>query len=130
VKYMLLMSGRAADMAETLGELTPDDMVAHVRFMHELNERLAESGELVEAQGLTDPSDARFVQAQPDGSVLVTDGPFPESKEFLAGYWVLDCESPERVYELAAYISVAPGKGGAPMNIQVEVRPIGRAPEA
>ena len=129
MKYMLLMSGTAADMAETLSGLTPDEMMAHVRFMHELNERLAESGELVTAQGLTGPEDARLVQAQADGSALVTDGPFPEAKEFLAGYWVLDCETAERVYELAGYISTAPGKDGAPLNITVEVRPIGVAPE-
>jgi hypothetical protein len=126
---MLLMTGTAADMAETMSSLTPDELMDHVRFMHDLNERLAESGELVDAQGLTGPEDARLVQAQPDGAVLVTDGPFPESKEFLAGYWVLDCESPERAYEIAGYISTAPGKDSAPLNFAVEVRPIGLAPE-
>ena len=63
------------------------------------------------------------------GPPLVTDGPFAEAKEFLAGYWVLDCKSPERVYEIAARISAAPGRGGAPMNFAVEVSPVGVAPD-
>jgi hypothetical protein len=60
---------------------------------------------------------------------VVTDGPFPESKEFLAGYWIVDCKSQERVIELAGYISTAPGRDGAPLNFPVEIRPVGVAPK-
>jgi hypothetical protein len=59
---------------------------------------------------------------------MVTDGPFAETKEFLAGYWIVDCDSPERAYEIAARASAAPGPGGAPLNMRIEVRQVMSAP--
>ena len=58
----------------------------------------------------------------------VTDGPFPEAKEFLAGYWIVDCESPQRAYDIAARASAAPGPGGRPLNMAIEVREVMSAP--
>jgi hypothetical protein len=82
----------------------------------------------VAAEGLALPSQARVVRAGKHGAPEVTDGPFPETKEFLAGYWIVDCESPERAYEIAARASAAPGKGGIPLNMPIEVREVMSAP--
>lgn len=130
MKYMLMMSGTRKDL-QSFGTLTPDDIRAHVGFMHKLNEELSASGELVDAQGLTGPEQAKVVRAGAGGGpAVVTDGPFPEAKEFLAGYWILECRSPERAVEIAARISAAPGRNGAPLGIPVELRPVGSAPDA
>ena len=74
------------------------------------------------AEGLAPPGEARVVRAGKGGAPEVTDGPFPEAKEFLAGYWIVDVETPERAYAIAARASAAPGKGGVPMNMAIEVR--------
>jgi hypothetical protein len=89
--------------------------------------KLKEAGELVGAEGLAGPDQARRVRAGADGKP-VTDGVFPESKEFLAGYWIVDVESPERAYAIAAEASAAPGPGGAPLNLAIEVRQVLSAP--
>jgi hypothetical protein len=101
---------------------TPDDLKAHMMFMHQLDQELTESGERVAGEGLAPPSEARIVRAGKNGVPAVTDGPFPESKEFLAGYWIVDVDSPERAYQIAAKASAAPGPGGKPMSIPFEVR--------
>ena len=128
MKYMLLMNGTRENF-KSFGSMPREDIQAHVRFMHELNRELRASGEYVDAQGLSGAEQARLVRAQSGGPPVVTDGPFPESKEFLAGYWVLECRSFERAIEIAARISAAPGRGGAPLNFPVELRPIGQAPD-
>jgi hypothetical protein len=129
MKYMLMMNATKSDW-QSFGTMSPDDIRAHIKFMKALNVELKASGELVDAQGLTGPEQAKVVRAGAGGGPpAVTDGPFPEAKEFLAGYWVLDCKSPERVYEIAARISRAPGRAGTSMSIPVEVRPVGVAPE-
>ncbi len=103
------------------------DLQAHIAFMMGLNKELHERGELVSAEGLSFPNQAKLVRADKDGRP-VTDGVFPESKEFLAGFWIIDVDSPERAYEIAARISAAPGPGGAPLNMPIEVRPVMSAP--
>ncbi len=128
MKYMLLMQCTQAEW-DSLGSWPPEDLKAMIEFMNTLNSELADSGELVTAEGLSTPDQARIVQAQHNGAPVITDGPFSETKEFLAGWWILDCASEERVLELAARISAQPGPGGAPANIPVEVRPVGSAPE-
>jgi hypothetical protein len=95
--------------------------------MHGLNRDLRESGELVSAEGLSFPDQARLVRAGKDG-VPVTDGVFPESKEFLAGFWIIDVDTPERAYAIAARVSAAPGPGRNPLNMPIEVRPVMSAP--
>jgi hypothetical protein len=127
MKFMLMMMGTLQGM-KSFGALPPDDLRAHIRFMIKLNEELRASGELVDAQGLAGFDQHKTVQAREGGAPVVTDGPFLESKEFLAGYWLLECRSLERAVEIAARISTAPGKGGAPMNFPVELRAIGAPP--
>ena len=75
-------------------------------------------------QGLTPPGEAKIVRAGENGMPAVTDGPFPESKEFLVGYWIVDVDSAERAYEIAARASAAPGPGGVPLNMPIEVRQV------
>src|SRR5919106_5482096 len=124
---MLMMVGPKQGWDE-MAAWSAEDIKANVRFMEEFNNKLVESGELVDAQGLTGPEQAKVVQAQPSGQPVVTDGPFPETKEFLAGYWIVDVESEERAIEIAGQASASPGRGGAPAQVPVEVRPIGEAP--
>jgi hypothetical protein len=126
MRYMLLMNATQADW-QALGTLSPQDRKAHIAFMKDLDRRLRDAGELVSDDGLSGPAQARVVRARADGAPLVSDG-FPASKEFLAGYWVIDCHDPRRIVEIAALVSSAPGRGGAPLNFPVEVRPIMRAP--
>jgi hypothetical protein len=92
-------------------------------FMNGLNKELRRSNELVSVVALTAPDQAMLVRAAKDGTPI-TDGVFPEAKEFLAGYWIVDVESPERAYEIAARASAAPGPGGAPLNMPIEVRQV------
>jgi hypothetical protein len=132
VKFMLMMHAPRAGWKDAgVGTWPPADIQAHIAFMLRLNKELTESGELVDAQGLALPEDARVVRAAPkNGEPLVTDGPFPEAKEFLAGFWIVDVETKDRGYAIAARISAAPGKGGVPMGMPVEVRQVmSRPPE-
>ncbi|MBV9494726.1 MAG: hypothetical protein JOZ54_10810, partial [Acidobacteria bacterium] len=87
-----------------------------------------QEGVLVGCEGLAAPAQARVVRAKKAGEPEVTDGPFAESKEFLAGYWIVDVDSTERAYELAAHASAAPGKAGVPLNMAIEVREVMSAP--
>lgn len=105
-----------------------EDLKAHIGFMQELNRDLTGAGELVGAEGLAAPGEARVVRAGKDGMPAVTDGPFPEAKEFLAGYWIVDVDSAERAYEIAGRASAAPGPGGDALNIPIEVRQVMSAP--
>jgi hypothetical protein len=95
--------------------------------MKDFASQLALRGELVGAEGLAGPEQAKLVRAAPDGEP-VTDGVFPESKEFLAGYWIVEVETPERAYAIAAQASLAPGPGGKPLYLNIEVRQVMSAP--
>jgi hypothetical protein len=128
MKYLLLMTGDAAGWAE-MGTWSGEDIEAHIEFMNQLNQELVAAGELVDAQGLAGPDQAKIVRAQAHGAPAVTDGPFPETKEFLAGYWLVDCDTPERAIEIAARTSAAPGRDGKPINMPIEVRQVMVAPE-
>jgi hypothetical protein len=128
VKYMLLMQASGHVDAPPIHTWTPAEVTAHIQFMHDINAKLVAEGELVEAQGLAGPEDAKIVRATPTGAPEVTDGPFPESKEFLAGYWVVDVDNEARAIELAAAVSLAPGPGGVPLNLPIEVRQVMAAP--
>jgi hypothetical protein len=124
MKYMLLMQGPLGEYKKNVESWSAGVLKDHMQFMHELNDDLMKSGEFVDGQGLAAPETAKIVQAQPAGSVAITDGPFAEAKEFLAGYWILDCESEERAMAIAARISAAPGPSGAPVCMPVEVRQV------
>jgi hypothetical protein len=129
MKYMLLMAprGTQADWDE-FTSMPPEDLQAHFKFQYQFDQSLRDSGVLVDSQGLAPPDQAKIVRATSDGTPAVTDGPFPEAKEWLAGYWIVDVESPEQAVELAARASAAPGRGGEPMNIPIEVRQVMDAP--
>ena len=129
MKYMLMMHAPRVGWEKAgIGTWPPDDFKAHIGFMKRFSQELNESGELVAAEGLALPEQARVVRASKNGAPEVTDGPFAEAKEFLAGYWIVDCESTERAYEIAARASAAPGKGGVPLNMPIEVREVMSAP--
>ncbi|KIA63067.1 YciI family protein [Nocardia vulneris] len=129
MKYMLLKTYTTPAYCDTpINEWSPEEIQAHIDFQRALGEQLAKSGELVDAQGLAGPSEARIVSSDGRSAPMVTDGPFPETKEFLAGYWIVDVESPERAYEIAAQASAAPGPGGKPIGEYIEVRPVMHAP--
>ncbi len=121
MKYILMMNTMRAGAGVPMWPKA--DLQAHIAFMRALNRDLGESGELVSAEGLSFPDQARLVRAGKNGAP-VTDGVFPESKEFLAGFWIVDVESPERAYAIAAKVSAAPGPGGTPLNMPIEVRPV------
>ncbi len=125
MKYILMMNTMKAGRG--VPEWGKNDLQAHIAFMIGLNKDLHKRGELVSAEGLSFPDQARLVRAGKDGTPI-TDGVFPESKEFLAGFWIIDVESPERAYEIAAKVSAAPGPSGAPLNMPIEVRPIMSGP--
>jgi hypothetical protein len=131
MKYMLMMHAPRAGWKDAgIGTWPPEDIKAHINFMHRFNKELTDAGELVSAQGLNLPEEARVVRSGKAGAPEVTDGPFPEAKEFLAGFWIIDCESKERAYQVAARASAAPGKGGVPLNMPIEVREVMSAPSA
>jgi hypothetical protein len=125
MKYILMMNTMRA--GQGVPRWAQKDLQAHIAFMIGLNKELSQSGELVSAEGLSFPDQATLVRAGKDG-VPITDGVFPESKEFLAGYWIVDVDSPERAYAIAAKVSAAPGHGGTPLNMPIEVRPIMSGP--
>lgn len=129
MKYMLMMHAPRGTGDYQVGSWSPPDFEAHIAFMHRFNKELVAAGELADAQGLAAPGEARLVRAGKDGAP-VTDGPFAEAKEFLAGYWIVDVDRPERAYELAARASAAPGPGGVPLNMPIEVRQVMSAPPA
>ena len=120
MKYILMMHGSSANWSEYAG-WAREDLERNVAFMRTFSNELKEAGVYVDANGLTWPREARIVRAGPDGEP-VTDGVFPESKEFLAGYWIIDVESPEQAYRIAARASAAPGPGGKPGTVPIEVR--------
>jgi hypothetical protein len=126
MKYMLMM--HHAGEGPAIHTWPPEDIKAHIDFMLRFNQELEKSGELVAAEGLAGPDQAKVVRAQKGGAPAITDGPFPEAKEFLAGFWIVDCEGPKRAIEIAARASAAPGLGGAPMSIPIELRQVMSAP--
>ncbi len=129
MKYMLMMHAPRGTGDYQIDGWAPADLEAHMAFMYRFQGDLVASGEWVDGQGLAAPGEARLVRAGADG-LPATDGPFAESKEFLAGYWLVDVASPERAYALAARASAAPGPGGAPLNMPIEVRRVLSAPPA
>lgn len=124
---MLMMHspGRGAYQIE---QWTQDDFRRHIQFMKTFTQGLQGRGEWVDGQGLAGPDQATIVRAAGDGKP-VTDGVFPESKEFLAGYTIIDVDSRERALAVAAEMSAAPGPGGKPLNMPIELREVMAAPE-
>lgn len=128
MKFMLMMTAPSGDGDWAISRWTPADLAAHIEFMKTFTAELEAAGELVGAEGLASPAQARIVRAGAGGKPDISDGPFAESKEFLAGYWIVDVETPAQAYAIAARASAAPGKGGTPLNMPIEVREVMSAP--
>jgi hypothetical protein len=122
MKYMLMMNAPGGGPYEIMN-WSKQDVEAHMEFMRHLNKKLADAGELAGGAGLTGPDQAKRVRAGANAEPL-TDGVFPETKEFLAGYWIVNVETPERAYAIAAEASMAPGPGGKPLHMALEVRQV------
>ncbi|MEV6331315.1 YciI family protein [Streptomyces sp. NPDC051909] len=133
MKYLVMVQGSQADYDAMNGKASPQspawseqELRAMFAYMNSINDDLAESGEWVDGQGLVEPARTRFVTADAEGRPVVTDGPYGETKEVLAGYWVVDCASLERVTEIAARVAQCPQPAGAP-EYPVVIRPIDEA---
>jgi hypothetical protein len=127
MRFMLMMNVPAGTGDYQITSWKPEELRAHIAFMQRLNKELVTAGELVGAEGLAPPGQAKLVRAGKDGRPI-TDGPFAEAKEFLAGYWLVDVDSAARAYEIAAKASTAPGADGKPLYIAIEVREVMGAP--
>jgi len=125
MKYILLMAGTRGGV-DTYRAWSKNDIDAHYAVLKSINKELSESGEFVITEGLAAPHEAKVVRGEKNG-MPVTDGVFPEAKEFLLGYWIVDVATPERAYAIAARIATAPGPGGVPTNMPIEVRQIMRS---
>jgi hypothetical protein len=122
MKFILMITAKKADWDE-YAKWSKEDLERNVAFMRAFTKELKDSGVFVATEGLAWPGEAKIVHAGKNGEPI-TDGVFPESKEFLAGYWVIDVESPEQAYKIAARVSAAPGPGGKSGSVPVEVRPV------
>ncbi|WP_019932141.1 YciI family protein [Nocardia sp. BMG111209] len=123
-KYLLLKHYRGAPVPENcapMDQWTPDEVAAHIKYMQDFSGRLVETGEFVDAQALA--PEGEWVRYDGPGKPAVTDGPFAETKDLIAGWMVIDVDSHERAVELAGELSAAPGAGGAPIHEWLELRP-------
>ncbi len=131
MRFMLLQAygGVELEGCAPMNEWAPEDVRAHIDFQHTFNAELLDSGELVDAQGLAGPDAAKFVLSDGVNPPRIVDGPYPESKELLAGYRLVDVDNLDRALELAARSSAAPGPGGASIQQWIEVRQVMAAPD-
>ena len=123
-KYLLLKHYRGAPAAVNdvaMDQWTPDEVEAHIGFMNDFAARLEASGEFIDGQALS--PDGVWVRNDGEGRPPVTDGPFAETKDLIAGWMVIDVDRQERAIELAGELSAAPGAGGKPIHEWLEVRP-------
>lgn len=125
-KYLLLKHYRGGPEARPnaqarMDEWTQEEVTAHIDFMNHVADVLRERGEYVDSQALSPAG--TFVRYDGEGKPPVTDGPFAETKDLIAGWMIIDVDSEERAYEAAAFLSSAPGKDGKPLEEWLEVRP-------
>ncbi|WP_436499256.1 YciI family protein [Actinokineospora sp. HUAS TT18] len=128
-KYLLLKHYRGAPSAVNdvpMDKWTPEEITAHVRYMGDFANRLRETGEFVDGQALA--PEGTWVRSDGTGRPPVTDGPFAETKDLIAGWMVIDVDSYERAVELAGELSAAPGANGEPIHEWLELRPFLAAP--
>ncbi|CAM5472285.1 hypothetical protein STAFG_8288 [Streptomyces afghaniensis 772] len=130
MKYLVMVQGTQADYEAMRGRASAnspawseEELQAMFAYMGAINDDLSETGEFVDGQGLAEPAQTRHVTLGDDGKAVITDGPYSETKELLAGYWVLECESLERVTEIAERVARCPQPAGAP-DYPVVIRPI------
>jgi hypothetical protein len=128
-KYLLLKHYRGAPAPVNdvpMDRWTPEEVDAHIAYMQDFATRLEASGEYVDGQALS--PDGVWVRSDGEGRPPVTDGPFAETKDLIAGWMLIDVDSYDRAIELAGELSAAPGAGGAPIHEWLEVRPFLEAP--
>ncbi|MDT0566635.1 YciI family protein [Streptomyces sp. DSM 3412] len=130
MKFLMMVLGTQADYEGMRGKAsehspawTQDELRAMYAYMSAINDDLTETGEMLDGQGLAEPARTRFVTADVDGKPVITDGPYPETAELLAGYWLLDCADLDRVTEIAARVAQCPGPEGLP-EYPVVIRPV------
>jgi len=126
MKHILIMNATKASW-DTFMTWPKEALRAHIAFMKAFNQELSEAGEFVAAEGLATPDQAKIVKAATNGSPVV-EGVVPNGKEFLVGFWIVQTDTAERAYEIAARASTAPGPGGAPLRIPIEVRQVMSGP--
>lgn len=127
MKYLIMMTHSPDDEAPPV-EWTPDDIKASWAHMQQIHQELADAGELLAAEKLAGPEAGKTVTGDGVGAPVVTDGVYPEAKEFLAGFWMVDVDNEQRAIEIAARTSAAPGPGGKPTRNRIQVRPMMDAP--
>ena len=125
MKFMVQMNVKRGPYMQGWSQ---EDVKRMVGYMNDINKDLRNAGQWVSGEGLVSPEEARLVTANADGTPSVTDGPFAESKEFIAGFWIIDVADINEAYKFAARVSACPGPGGKPLNFPVEVRAVGQAP--
>ncbi|MFB6844486.1 YciI family protein [Streptomyces sp. NPDC056373] len=130
MKYLVMVQGTQADYEAMRGKASAgspawseEDVQTMFAYMGAINDDLSVSGELVDGQGLAEPAQTRHVTLGDDGKAVISDGPYGETQELPAGYWVLECESLERVTQIADRVSRCPQPPGAPAH-PVVIRPI------
>ena len=124
MRFMLMMLGPAPKPGQGIDSWSKEAVARHMDFMHDLNRRLKAEGALVQCHGLDYPPRPKVVRATRERKPSVTDGPFAETKEHLFGFWIVEADSPEQAYEIAARASRAPGPDGEPLNMPIEVRQV------
>jgi len=123
-KYLLLKHYRGAPAAVNdvrMDQWTPQEITDHIQYMNDFADRLRQTGEFVDEQALSDQG--MWVRYDGEGRPPVTDGPFAETKDLIAGWMVIDVDTQQRAIELAGELSAAPGAGGKPIHEWLEVRP-------
>ena len=124
-KYLLLKHYRGAPAAVnnvSMDRWTPEEVSAHIQYMNDFADRLRETGEFVGEQALA--PDGLWIRYDGEGRPPVTDGPFAETKDLIAGFMIIDVDDRRRAIELAGELSAAPGKDGKPIHEWLEVRPL------
>jgi hypothetical protein len=123
-RYLLVVNFEGGVVETPMEEWAPEEITAHLDYYKALHEELVESGELVESQVLAAPNLAKIVTSDGTTAPVVTDGPFQEFKEWVAGYQIVDVESEARAIEIAAKISAVPGPGGVATQQPIQVRQV------
>jgi hypothetical protein len=123
-KFLLMVNYHPGVIPTPMDEWDAEDVKAHMHYYDVLNDELRETGELVGGTILTGPELAKIVTSDGVNAPVVTDGPFPEAKELLAGFQIVDVESVERAVQIAAKVSEVPGPGGVPTQQPIEVRQV------
>ncbi len=124
MRYLLIVNFEGGVIEAPMEEWKPEEITAHLDYYKALHKELVSSGELVDSQVLAGPNLAKVVRFDGLSAPVVTDGPFQEFKEWLAGYQIVDVDSEARAIEIAAKISAVPGPGGIATQQPIQVRQV------